>query len=77
MGKRFTLGSPTGKVGVAYTIRDNETNREMLSQNEFLNKLNELSERQRIANITNQALIRFIKSKGYNVEEVLEFVNEL
>ena len=39
--------------------------------------LNSLSEKQRITNMTNQALIRFIKSKGYNVEEVLEFVNEL
>lgn len=43
MKKRFEFGSPDYRQGAHYSIIDNETNREMLSQNEIMNKLNELA----------------------------------
>lgn len=70
MGKRFMLDD-------AGELIDLDNHKFVGYGEECCDLLNSLSEKQRITNMTNQALIRFIKSKGYSLKEVLEFVNEL
>ena len=73
MGKRFKQVYPD-IIESNYDFTDNGKG---ISHREVVDLLNSLSEKQRITNMTNQALIKFIKSIGYSLEEVLEFVNEL
>ena len=66
MIKQFIFGSSTGKVGMEYSIINTKTNREMLSQNEILNKLNEQS-------VTIQELERELNKIGMNHAENIGF----
>ena len=58
MKKRFEFGSPDYRQGAHYSIIDNETNREMLSQNEIMNKLNELAYEKYMLEKENEQLMK-------------------
>lgn len=53
-----------------------ETNRELIIETMSLKNYN-VSDNQRITELTNHVLVEFIKSKGYTLEEVSEFVTKL
>ena len=74
MKKRFEFGSPDYRQGAHYSIIDNETNREMLSQNEIMNKLNELAYEKYMLEKENEQLKNRLDENAQLQKETLQQV---